>query len=321
MKKVIIGVSSLTVLFAAFLFHLTQPIFAVNPLSSDASVKPERLAQHVKMLSETLAPRDAQHPANLNRAADYIRQDFIRARGQVSDQRFMADGVEYRNIIATFGPDTQERIVVGAHYDTAGAMPGADDNASGVAGLIELAHLLGKTTLPIRIDLVAYTLEEPPHFRTAQMGSAVHALSLKRAGVNVRAMLSLEMIGYFSDAEGSQTYPINLLKAVYPSKGNFITVVGHFAEPGLVRKVKRALAEATPLPVYSINAPRFIPGIDFSDHLNYWNEGFPAVMITDTSSFRNLNYHTQNDTADKLDFRRMALTVEGVFAAVKRLMQ
>src|SRR5207237_7424647 len=137
----------------------------------------------------------------------YLRQEFTASGGRVSEQEFKVDGQGYRNVIVEFGPATPERIVVGAHYDTFDALPGADDNASGVACLIELARLLAQADLPLRVELVAYALEEPPYFGTASMGSAVHAQSLKKEGAPVRAMLSLEMVGYFSDEPGSQHYP------------------------------------------------------------------------------------------------------------------
>jgi Zn-dependent M28 family amino/carboxypeptidase len=173
----------------------------------------------------------------------------------------------------------------------------------------------------MQIDLVAYTLEEPPFFRSEAMGSAVHANALKMQNVKVRAMFSLEMIGYFSDAEGSQKFPNPILKLFYPSRGNFIAVVGDFSQLGLVRKVKRAMRGTALLPVYSINAPGWLPGIDFSDHLNYWRAGYPAVMITDTSFYRNENYHTAQDTAEKLDYARMAKVVLALHAALLDLSQ
>ncbi|HZG51707.1 MAG TPA: M28 family peptidase, partial [Pyrinomonadaceae bacterium] len=198
-------------------------------------------------------------------------------------------------------------------------LPGADDNASGVAGLIELAYLLGGTPPAVRVELVAFALEEPPYFRSPFMGSAVHAASLRAQGFAVRAMLSLEMIGYFSDQPDSQHYPVSFLKAFYPSQANFIAVVGKMDQGRTVRRIKKAMAEASPLPVYSINAPRSIPGVDFSDHLNYWNEGYDALMITDTAFYRNPHYHTSADTPDTLDYRRMASVVQGVYAAVLSL--
>jgi Zn-dependent M28 family amino/carboxypeptidase len=222
-------------------------------------------------------------------------------------------------VIAHFGPETEERIVVGAHYDTAGPLPGADDNASGVAGLIELARLFARQQPPLRVELVAFSLEEPPYFRTTGMGSSVHAQSLRQQNVRVRAMFSLEMIGCFLDTPNSQLFPIGVLSALYPSTGNFIAVVGRLGDVLLVRRTKAAMRNAAPLPVYSINAPRFVPGVDFSDHMSYWEAGYSAVMITDTAFFRNRNYHTAEDTAEKLDYKRMAMVVEGVYAAVSDL--
>ena len=305
-------------LLVAAWFRVTQPILFTAGTTGDAPpVDAARLEAHVRMLAETLAPRDEGHPENLDRAAAYLRREFERAGAvAVSDQPFESRGRTYRNVIASFGPRTKELIVVGAHYDTAGPLPGADDNASGVAGLIELAYLLGRTPPAARVELVAYTLEEPPYFRSASMGSAVHASSLRAQGFAVRVMLSLEMIGYFSDQPDSQHYPVSLLKAFYPSRGNFISIVGKMDQGRTMRRVKKAMAGASPLPVYSINAPRAIPGVDFSDHLNYWNEGYDALMITDTAFYRNPNYHTFADTPDTLDYKRMALVVGGVYAAV-----
>ena len=297
---------------------VTQPVLSRRGGSPGTAVEPARLEAHVRMLSETLSPRDEQHPENLDRVAAYIRGEFERARaGEVAEQPYPAGGRTYRNVIARFGPDTRERVVVGAHYDAAGPHPGADDNASGVAGLIELAYLLGQAELPVRVEVVAYSLEEPPYFRTESMGSAVHAASLKKQGVPVRAMFCLEMIGYFSDAPGSQSFPTPALKPFYPSEGNFITVVGGPRQGALVRRVKTAMrGAAAPLAVHSINAPTAVPGIDFSDHGSYWKAGYDAVMITDTAFYRNPNYHTARDTADTLDYRRMAMVVRGVHAAV-----
>src|SRR5262249_18896517 len=279
---------------------VTQPLLFTAAGGSAVSVEPGRLEAHVRRLSETFFPRDAGHPENLDRVAADIRREFAQAKGRVAEQPYEVNDRTYRNVIALFGPDTKERIVVGAHYDSAGEQPGADDNASGVAGLIELAYLLGKTPLPVCVELVAFTLEEPGYFRTAQMGSAIHARSLKKQGIPVRVMLSLEMIGYFTDAPHSQSFPVSLLAAFYPSEGNFIAVVGKLDQISVVRRAKKAMRSASSLPVYSINAPRFVPGIDFSDHLNYWEASYNAAMITDTAFYRNPNYHTWRDTADTL---------------------
>jgi peptidase M28-like protein len=297
-------------------FWLTQPLLLRATSKPQPSVDPSRLKAHVQKLSVDLSPRDERHIENLDRTAEYIKGEFRRFSATVSEQPFRVEGRSFRNIIATFGPEAGQRIVVGAHYDAAGPYPGADDNASGVAGLIELGRLLSKQELKTRIDLVAFTLEEPPFFRTTGMGSAVHAGSLNKAGVQVSVMFSLEMIGYFSDEPNSQGFPAAILRLFYPARGNFIAVVGRTSEGLLVRRVKREMREASSLPVYSISAPSFIPGIDFSDQLSYWNAGYDAVMITDTAFYRNRNYHTENDTAERLDYTKMAMVVQGVFASV-----
>lgn len=282
------------------------------------AVSAERLEAHVRALSEEFVPRDHAHPHNMNRAAAYIFAELKEAGGRVSVQDFEVRGTTYRNVVASFGPEEGARIVVGAHYDAAGPFPAADDNASGVAGLIELAGLLGRESPRTRVDLVAWALEEPPFFQTRHMGSVAHAESLRRAGVRVRVAISLEMIGFFSDAPGSQRFPLGFLKAFYPSAGNFISVVGKLGQAGVVRRVKKAMRGASPLGVHSINAPRWVPGVDFSDHASYWDAGYPALMITDTAFYRNPWYHTARDTAETLDYARMAMVVQGVHAAVLR---
>ncbi len=270
----------------------------------------------VHKLSVDLVPRDFSHPDNLDQAAEYIADKLATCARSVRHQTFDVGGTTYRNVIASFGPDTHHRIVVGAHYDAVETTPGADDNASAVAGLIALAAMMSRVSLPIRVDLVAYALEEPPHFGTANMGSAHHAASLAEEGVHVVAMICLEMIGYYDDRPDSQSYPVPGMQIVYGTKGNFISVVGRTNQILLVNRVARAMRDAAPLRVEKIAAPSLVPGIDFSDHRNYWECGFPAVMVTDTAFYRNDQYHLAGDTMDRLDFDRMADVVTGVRNAV-----
>jgi Zn-dependent M28 family amino/carboxypeptidase len=278
---------------------------------------PARLEASVRALSQRFHPRDASHPANLDAAAAWLRGELERAGARVSEQSWQTDGETYRNVIARFGPESGELVIVGAHYDTCEPLPGADDNASGVAALLELARLLGAQAPPGPVELVAYSLEEPPFFRTRHMGSVHHADSLAAGGVPVRAMLALEMVGYFSDAPDSQTYPADLLSWLYPDEGSFIAVVGNMANGSLVRRVARAMrASGAPIPVESLRAPESLAGVDFSDHRSYWARGFPAAMITDTSFYRNANYHRATDTAETLDYQRMAAVVTALHAAV-----
>jgi hypothetical protein len=298
-------------------YGLSQPLWSPVSVASGTQVaQAATLERHVRVLSTDFADRSFEKPARLNGAANYVQAQLEALGLLVERQAFTAEGGSYRNLVVRLGPDTPDVVVIGAHYDVAGAQPGADDNASGVAGLIELARLLQTAKLTRRVELVAYTNEEPPFFRTPHMGSAIHAKAHKASGKQTRLMLSLECIGYFSDAPGSQTHPVRLLNAVYPTVGNFIALVGFYEDRPVARRVKTAMMTATDLPVHSINAPGFVVGIDFSDHLNYAHEGFVGMMVTDTAIYRNKAYHTPQDTADRLDYVRMGKVVDGVYRTV-----
>jgi hypothetical protein len=287
----------------------------------EINVNKDRLYADVQFLTGLVPARNAFNLNALNQGADYIFNEFRKISPRVSYQTFGVNQTEYKNIICSLGPETGERIVVGAHYDVCGDQPGADDNASGVAGLLEIARLVQakEKELKYRIDFVSYALEEPPFFKTDDMGSAVHAKSLAAAGVKVRGMICLEMIGYYSEEKNSQDYPLAALKAIYPSKGNFISVVGNMSQGKLVKHVKAYMQQGGQIDVQSLTAPAAVPGVDFSDHLNYWRYNFPAVMITNTAFFRNPHYHLPTDTIDTLDFAKMAEVVKGVYLAVIRL--
>jgi hypothetical protein len=297
---------------------MSQPTMRKNQRSTVA-VSPERLRSHVTTISETFYPRSWIHETNLNKCADYISANFTNAGAAVQSQPVVVSGREYRNVIARFGVGLGSKLVIGAHYDACEETPGADDNASGVAALIELAYLLGRNPPDREIELVAYVLEEPPFFRTPLMGSAVHATSLSPEKEKIVGVIVLEMVGYYSEERGSQSYPSQLLKLIYPSRGNFIAVVGRWDQGAWVKRVKVGMKGTTDLSVYSIRAPAFVPGIDFSDHLNYWPLGINALMITDTAFYRNKMYHEVGDTVDRLDFERMSMVVAAVFEAVKSI--
>ena len=297
---------------------VAQPTFSKNSPSA-VTLESSRLRAHVLKLSKDYFPRSHTNPINLDRCAEYIRAHFEKAGADPSIQEFTVLGKKYQNAIGFFGDNTGERIVVGAHYDARINTPGADDNASGISGLIELAYLIGKEKLNTGVELVAYTLEEPPFFGTENMGSAHHAKLLHDQKIRVRCMIALEMIGYFSNVPDSQSYPVPVLKIFYPNKGNFIAIVGRLDQRKIVKKIKRLMKGATGLPVYSVNAPLVVPGIDFSDHRNYWQYGYDAVMITDTAFYRNQEYHKPGDTADRLNYELMGKAVIQVFEAIKGL--
>jgi hypothetical protein len=299
---------------------ITQPVFFVRK-AADAAPAPDpaRLERRVHALVQDYFPRDGGHPQNLARAALWIAGELRNAGAAVLEQPFDTAGDRYSNVVASFGPPTRDVVVVGAHYDAAGEMPGADDNASGVAALLELADLLSGVPVARRVELVAFANEEAPYFATPGMGSEVYAQSLDESHRAVRGMICLEMLGCFTDEPDSQKLPFSVLHLFYPSKGDFIAVVGSLGRPGIVRRVKRAMMAASDLPVYSIDAPRFVHGVDLSDHSTFWRRGEPAVMITDTAFYRNPRYHTEHDTPDTLDYERMAKVVAGVRRAVLAL--
>ncbi len=289
-----------------------------DSVAAETPVSKEHMRRHVEALTGMDPPRNARNVASLDKSAAYILGEFTKTGCRTEVQTFTHDKGEYKNVICSFGPEKGERVIVGAHYDVHGDQPGADDNASGVAGLLELARLVGTLKPPLiyRTDFVAFTLEEPQFFRTRHMGSYVYAKSLSHAGVEVRSMVALEMIGYFTDAPESQSYPLFFLGWFYPHKGNYIAVVGKWGQGDLVERVKGLMAEASAIPVESVAAPSVVPGIDFSDHQSFWRFGYKAVMVTDTAFYRNHNYHRATDTMDTLDFDKMAEVVKGLYRAI-----
>ena len=313
LKRFLIGISPIVLLATGLTSCVTQPFVAASS-SPDVTVNPGALEKHVRMLAVTLHPRSVDNLTNLDRAADYVLEQLRATGAETAEQAVEADGKQFRNLIARFGPRDGPVLVIGAHYDSCGDTPGADDNASGVAGLLELARLLAATPPAQSVELVAYTLEEPPYFRTDSMGSVWHARSLEAAKREVRLMLSLEMIGFYRDTPKSQSYPLAPLKLLYPDEGNFIAIVAPFGDFGVTRRVKALFRGASDLPAVSINAPRYVQGVDFSDHASYWRFKMPAMMITDTAFMRNPNYHEAGDTPDTLDYQRMAKVVRAVHA-------
>jgi Zn-dependent M28 family amino/carboxypeptidase len=296
---------------------IAQPTLSSSSPSNE-SVDPKKLEFHVRMLSETFHSRNWSNISNLHATADYIARALERTGARVEEQVYLIDSIPFRNISALYGPTNTPRIIVGAHYDSHGVTPGADDNASGVAGLIELGVLLGKQATNRAIELVAYTHEEPPYFGTVHMGSAHHAAGVALRNEDIIGVIVLEMIGYFSDRRFSQSYPSLLLHGIYPHRGNFIAVVGRWDQGAWIKKVKAGMKGTTALPVHSIRAPASIPGIDFSDHRNYWPHGYQAVMLTDTAFYRNKSYHTTNDTPDRLDYQRLSDVVIATFETINQ---
>lgn len=275
------------------------------------------LKETVHFLSEEIGSRSYWDVEKLDKAALYIEEKLSSYSCHVKRQSFTYMGNTYHNIIGEVSGDGElEILIMGAHYDTIPGTPGADDNASGVAGVLELARLAVLEPSSKTVRFVAFTLEEPPLFRTRHMGSYVYAKSLKKEKVKVKGMISLEMIGYYCDRKGCQYYPFSFFKWFYPNKGDFIAFVGNVSSKAFTKRVKDAFMQASTLPVESLNTVSIVPGIDFSDHSSFWKFGFPAFMVTDTAFFRNPYYHSAGDIANTLDFKRMALLIYGLKSAL-----
>ena len=311
MKILRILAAVVVIYLGVIVYATTMPTFErelenSNSFEFDSSA----LQKHVKVLSEELIPRTCEKPAELQNSANYIQEELLKWNPKTYLQEYSYDNKSFSNVLSSFGPETREVIIVGAHYDAFATLPGADDNASGVAGLLELARALSTTPVETNILLVAYACEEAPYFTGQGMGSYIHANSLRDR--DVQLMISLEMIGYYTKSPDSQSFPFSALSLFYPDQGNFIAVVGETLDTQ-ASKLKSTINANTSLKAYSINAPASIRGIDFSDHRNYWSLNMPAVMVTDTAFYRNMNYHTDADTYDTLDYEKMKEVVYGVY--------
>lgn len=277
------------------------------------------IKMHLNNIINTEKPRNYKNLESLNFVADYIFNEFKKHSDNVFYQVYKVGNTEYKNVICVLGDTTKETIVVGAHYDVYGNQDGADDNASGVVGLLELAKALKDEKINYRIELVAYTLEEPPFFRTESMGSFIHAKALKEDNTAVFGMISLEMIGYYDEQKKTQNYPIGILSLIYGNRANYITLVSKMKKGKFVRKFNKQFKRQKLIRTKKFAAPASLPGIDFSDHLNYWTFGFNALMITDTSFYRNDNYHETSDKIKTLDILKMSQVIESVYNTLTEL--
>lgn len=282
----------------------------------------KRLYGDVDFLTSLKPARNYRNIASLNKAAEYIYDQLaVLEFDQLEYQEFsVKGGQKYRNISAIYKGKSEERIIVGAHYDVYEEYPGADDNASAVAGMLETARMLHnyrtRNGLKYTIEFVGYCLEEPPFFATSEMGSAIHAKQVYDAKVPVKLMICYEMIGYFSNEPNSQQFPHPALKSLFPDTGNFIIVAGNSTQKEVAEQLANMMQRHSEVAVYPVAFESTNGLVDLSDHRSYWKYGYPAVMINDTSFMRNPHYHMPSDTIDKLDFQKMKEVVNGVVGAI-----
>jgi hypothetical protein len=302
---------------AIVIFLLVSGCASAQYSYPDPDISIQNMEATVRYLTTMTPARSYEHPESMERSAAYISQKLSEYGLKPTEQEFIVNGKRYVNIVASAGPQEGGRVIVGAHYDVCGDQPGADDNASAIAALLEIARFAKKHEIELkyRVDIAAYALEEPPFFGTVNMGSYVHAEYLHRNNIEVKGMISLEMIGFFTEEKDSQAYPLSILRPFYPSTGNFIAVVGNWGSSGLVNQVAKHMRKAS-IGIETLKAPSFVTGVDFSDHRNYRKFGYDAVMVTDTAFYRNKNYHETSDTMDTLSFPKMQEVAKGVCWAV-----
>jgi Zn-dependent M28 family amino/carboxypeptidase len=281
----------------------------------------DELRRDVAHLSVEIGERNVlNYPRRLAIAADWIEAEFKAAGYDVQRQKYDVSGITCCNLQAELLGNSQAEdiVVIGAHYDTVSGSPGANDNTSGVAAVLALARMFSNRNTDRTLRFVAFVNEEPPYFQTEKMGSLVYARGCREQGENVVAMLSLETIGCYSDTAGSQKYPPPF-GMLYPSEGNFIGFIGNLGSGDLVRQAVATFRNNEQFPCEGCSLPEIVPGVGLSDQWSFWQEGYAAVMVTDTAMFRYPYYHTSEDTIDKINFDRMARVVRGLEKVVSSL--
>ena len=274
----------------------------------------QRMYEDVRFLTQLRPFRNYENLESLEAVVNYLKEELRLIGVGFYDQKWMVDGNEYTNLIHSYQPEKKKRLIMGAHYDVCGDQPGADDNGSAVAGLIETIRLLYENNLELEygIDFVFYCLEEPPYFGTHDMGSYVHAQSVAENKENIIGMICYEMIGYFSDKKGSQGFPHPALKLLYPSTANFIMTVGVPEYEEFNQMIYKGMKKGSEIGVYHFahSLGRSLAGM--SDQRNYWKFEIPALMINDTSFERNPHYHKMSDDIKTLDFDRMSQVIDSM---------
>jgi len=334
-----ITIAVVAVLVLLWWFGMRMPgknVSKAGSLSPDEVVLREELRANVQKLAGEIGERNMWHYAQLNAAADFIEDSFSRAGLRTRRDSYDTGGQPCHNIEAEI-PGSQQGaavsspppiVVIGAHYDSVFGSPGANDNGTGVAATLALAQRFAARETerhpPRRapnktLRFVAFVNEEPPYFLSGEMGSQVYARRCKERGDKISAMISLETIGYFSDAPNSQTYPSPGLGLFYPKVGNFIGFVSNVKSRALLRRVITLFRKHAKIPSEGASLPSFIPGVGWSDQWSFWQHGYPAIMVTDTAPFRYPYYHSSNDTPDKLDYDRFTLVVRGMEKVVQEL--
>jgi len=275
-----------------------------------------RLQMHVERLAGDIGERNVFVPEALQRAATYIEGEWGTMGYDVERLEYDVSGIRCANLVTTRMGTARhnEILLLGAHYDSVLGSPGANDNASGVAALLEIVRMFRAIEPVLTVRFVAFVNEEPPFFRTRQQGSMVYAEAARHRGDDIRLMATLETIGCYSDQPGSQSYP-PLFRFFYPDRGNFVGIVSDFGSRPAMQRLAEAFRAQSDFPLQTVSTFRFVPGVSWSDHRSFWRHGYPAVMVTDTAFYRYRHYHAPTDTTDKLAFPKLAQVTLGLFEA------
>lgn len=303
------------------IFENQQETVPPKPVEVRFTKIEKQLKKYIRYLSDTIGERNLRNIKKLNAAAGYIEAEFKAAGYRPNRQTYKARGFDCHNIDAEIkgSKRPKEIIIIGAHYDSVVGTPGANDNGSGTAAMLVLASHFAKSKPERTLRFVAWTNEEPPYFQNrGLMGSWVYAEACRQRNEDIKAVLSLETMGYFTDAKDSQKYPapLNLL---YPSTGNFIGFVANMNSRGLQRRVIKMFRKHAKIPSEGAALPDALPGVGWSDHWSFWQEGYAGIMVTDTAPFRYPHYHKKTDTADKINYSELAKVVEGLKFVVQDL--
>ena len=334
LKRILFSALRITIAVAAVLALLWwlgmrmpgKSIPKAAPLSPDEVELREELHASVQKLAGEIGERNMWHYPQLNAAADFIEDSFSRAGLRTRRDSYDMHGQACHNIEAEIpgvalakAASPTPIILIGAHYDSVFGSPGANDNGTGVAATLALAKRFASKKPEHTLRFVAFVNEEPPYFLSDEMGSFIYAGRCKARGDKISAMISLETIGYFSDAPHSQTYPSPLLGIPYPKVGNFIGFVSNIHSRALVRRVVALFRKHAKIPSEGAALPWFVPGVSWSDQWSFWRYGYPGIMVTDTAPFRYPYYHSSSDTPDKLDYDRFTLVVSGMERVIEGL--
>ncbi len=292
------------------------------PLTAAQAAVRDELVRDIRKLASEIGERNIWFYRNLAAASDFIEVSLAKAGYSVNRQTFCAEGKICSNFEAEISgmicPD--EIVVVGAHYDTVFDSPGADDNSSGVAAVLTLARHFAGRECARTLRFVLFANEEPPFFQTNEMGSLVYAKSCRVRNDNIVAMLCLESIGYYSEQPNSQEYPFPY-SYMYPSTGDFIGFVSNLSSGKLLHTVIDTFRRNCRFPSQGGAVPGLVPGVTWSDHWSFWQQGYPAIMITDTASYRYPFYHTPEDTADRICYDHLTRVVSGLQIIIAELLE